>query len=348
MYTRREALRTFSAGAGIGLAGIGGLSQLHRPAWAADHTVSMNLLGYVLAIHVPATAAVMEVLPSMKGYTAPKINRMEHIRTLTQSLIAGDADFGETDYLSTMRAVQSGADLVIIGNYYVNTSLVLTVNADKIKTMEDLLKPDVRIAVNGKGDGTHVSWAGALVDKGLDPRKVQVVEIGGSGSRMRALLSGKIDGCPMHFDQAAGAMKQGNFKVLIEPWKVYNPWLNEPWVTSSATLKKPGKERAAVDLMKATIIAFRKANSDFDWYLDKYRKYATIKNAKEAPASEIRPIWEELRGPVKAWPNDMNFKIENAERLLPVYQKTGVVDGPVDFKKFITTKYVDQALSELG
>jgi NitT/TauT family transport system substrate-binding protein len=347
MYTRRQALQTFSAGAaGIGLAGVA--APLLRPAWAADQTLSLNLLGYALAIHVPATAGILEILPSMKGYTAPKINRMEQIRTLTQSLIAGDADFGETDYISTMRAVQSGADLVIIGNFYVNTSLVLTVNADKVKTIEDLLKPGIRIAVNGKGDGTHVSWAGALVEKGLDPSKVQVVEIGGSGSRTRALLSGKIDGCPMHFDQAESVMKQGNYKVLVEPWKVYHPWLNEPWVTSSATLKKPGKERAAVDLMKATITAFRKANSDFDWYAAMYRKYATIKGAKEAPASQIRPIWEELKGAVKAWPDDMNFKIENAERLLPIYQKTGVVKGPIDFKKFMTTKYVDQALAELG
>lgn len=346
MYTRRNAIRTLSLGAG--LAGLGGMGLLPRAAWAAERTPNLNLLGYALAIHVPTTAAIHEILPSMDGYGPPKINRMEHIRTLTQSLVAGDADFGETDYLSTMRAIQAGADLVIVGSYYVNTSLVLTVNADKIQTVEDLLKPGVRIAVNGRGDGTHVSWAGALINEGLDPNRVEVVEVGGSGSRMRALLAGKVDGCPMHFDQAAGVMKHGNYKVLIEPWKVYDPWLNEAWVTSGETLKNPEKEEMAVALMKACITAFRKANSDFNWYAEMYRKYATIKSAKEAPDEEIRKVWEVLQGPAKAWPNDMNFNIANAERLLPVYQKTGVIEGSLDFKKFMNTKYVDQALSELG
>lgn len=348
MYTRRNAIRLVSMGVGAGLAGLGGLPMLSRSALAAERSLELNLLGYALAIHVPTTAALYEVLPSMAGYTEPTINRMEHIRLLTQSLIAGDALFGESDFLSAMRAIEAGAELRVIGNYYANTSLVLTVNADKIKSIEDLLKPGIRIGINGKGDGTHVPWAGALVAKGLDPDKVEVIEIGGSGSRMRALLAGRIDGCPIHIDQAARIKQEGNYVILVEPWKIYHPWLNEVWVTSADTLKKPDNERAAVDLLKACVTAFRRANNDFEWYAASYRKYATIKKAKDAPDEQIRAVWEVLRGPAEAWPADMNFSPANAERLRSVYLKTGALKGTVDFQEVMTTKYLDQALAELG
>ena len=58
--------------------------------------------------------------------------------------------------------------------------------------------------------------------------------------------------------------KQGNFKTLIEPWKEFQSWVNEVWVVRADWLNKPENERALVDFLKAQLLAFRKANSDFD------------------------------------------------------------------------------------
>ena len=91
------------------------------------------------------------------------------------------------------------------------------------------------------------------------------------------MLSNRIDAGNLHFDQVDAIAKQGNFKTLIEPWKEFQSWVNEVWVVRADWLNKPENERALVDFLKAQLMAFRKANSDFDWYLDRYRKYASLK-----------------------------------------------------------------------
>ena len=80
-------------------------------------------------------------------------------------------------------------------------------------------------------------------------------------------------------------MGKGNFQVLIEPWKEFTGWTNEVWVVRSDWLKKPENERALIDFLKANLIAFRRANTDFDWYLDSFRKYVTLKDADKMPAA---------------------------------------------------------------
>ena len=113
-------------------------------------------------------------------------------------------------------------------------------------------------------------------------------------------------------------------------------------------LAKPENRRAAVDVLKATLTGFRRAGDDLDWFTDKYRKFASFKNAKDATADELRPLWETLRGPMNAWPRDMGFNLANFEAVLPAYKASGAIAGSVDLDAVIQTQYVAQALDELG
>ena len=169
--------------------------------------------------------------------------RLDQIRTLTQTLIAGAAELGETDSITVMSAVEQGADLKIVGLWYMHTSLVFLVNADKVREFKDLEKPDNIVAINGKGDITHVMLLGPLIKRGVDVKKLNIVEIGGSGARMQALQSGRVAAVPVHFDQAAEVAKKGNFKILLEPWKEYGAWINEIWACQRRWLKKKENER---------------------------------------------------------------------------------------------------------
>lgn len=340
MQSRRAILQ--------GLAAAGGLGLLSPTAALAKQSLSFARMGFTLAIHIPSVAAIREILPSLYGYGPSDVTGIDHIQTITETMVSGSMDFGDADFLSTVKAVQSGGDLVILGNVYCNTDLVLTVNTKKITDIKDLFKPGVVVAVNGPVDGTFVSWAGALLQEHLDPAKLNTVEVGGSGARMLALRSGRVDATAIHVDQAKALEKLGGFKVLIEPWKVFHPWMNEVWVTQPHRLEKPEYQKAAVNLLKATLIAFRKANSDFDWYAKRYRRYATIHGARTASDETIRSVWETLRGPVGAWPSDMNFSVANAQRLLPALQGTGAVKGNIDFAKFMLPQYLHQALTQLS
>lgn len=343
--SRREALTALGGVA----AGLAGWPATGRGAAAqGGRVLGVNLLGYSLGIHIPAVAAVRDLLPAMPGYAPPRIVRLDQIRTLTQTLIAGAAEVGETDPITVLSAVEAGADLKIIGYFYLNTSLVFVANAERVREFRDLERPDVTVAVNGKGDVTHVMLAGPLLRRGVDLRRVNVIEIGGSGARMRALLAKRVDAVPMHFDQAAQVAAQGNFRVLLEPWKEYRAWINEVWAVNGAWLRRPENQRAAVDLLKATLTAFRRANADLGWYVEHYRKHATLPKAAEATPEQLRPLWEGLAREVRAWPASMDLQVDHLRELIPVYQAAGAVAGTAKPEQVVEPSFVERALRELG
>ena len=203
MLTRRDALKAAAAA---------GLSPF-APAFAqGKRPLKVNLLGFALGIHVPTTAALLDIMPGM-GYE-PATQRLDQIRTLTQTLIAGAAELGETDSITVMSAVEQGADLKIVGLWYMHTSLVFLANADKVREFKDLEKPDNIVAINGKGDITHVMLLGPLIKRGVDVKKLNLVEIGGSGARMQALQSGRVPGGARAFRPGRG---DGEERQLQDP-----------------------------------------------------------------------------------------------------------------------------------
>lgn len=339
--TRRDTLKLLSAAGGAYAAGGLGLSALAQD----KPELTFQLLGYCLSIHVPAVAAVNEGMAEL-GYPKPGTDRMESMQMLTQALVAKSANFGDADVVSALRAAEAGADLRITGLVYNNTSQVLVVNADKIQDFSDFENSENVLALNSKGDFIYVMLSGIMAKKGIDIDKVTFVEVGGSGSRMRALLAGRVAAVPVHFDQAAKIVEQGNFKVLARPGELFNPWLSEVWLSNAGWLAD--NRRAAVDLQKATITSFRRANSDLAYFAEMYRKFATAKGAKEATDEELRPVWSELVNEIQAWPNDGGFKTEYVKQLVPVYEDAGALEGSVDVGKIVDTRYVDQALQELG
>jgi NitT/TauT family transport system substrate-binding protein len=205
------------------------------------------------------------------------------------------------------------------------------------------------VAVNSKGDFTHVLLVGPLLKRGVDLSKVTVVEIGGSGARMRALLAGRVDAVPVHFDQAFDLAKQGNYPVLLEPAKEYRAWFGEVYFATTEWLKKAENGRAAVDVLKATLMAFRRASKDFAWFAEQYRKHSTVQDAAKTPDETIRPVWEILVRQVNAFPGGMeSFTVENFKDLIPVYKAADALQGTVNVEKAIDRTYLDQALKELG
>jgi NitT/TauT family transport system substrate-binding protein len=213
--------------------------------------------------------------------------------------------------------------------------------------VNDLAKPETRVAISARGEIVHVMLVEPLLKRNLEFDSMTVIEMPGSGARVSALLSDRIDAGNVHFDQVAAIADQGNFQVLIEPWKEFAGWTNEVWVVRSEWLQDPDNERALVDVLKSTLMAFRRAN-DFDWYLERYRKYATLKGAPEETAEHLRPIWERLQGEIGAWPEDMNFTVAEFESLVPAYKAAGAIRGTVPIEDIVEPKYLQQALAELG
>lgn len=343
--TRREWLR-FAAANSLGL--VGGLA-LPGTFAAAQQKRSLKLIiqGFSLAIHIPEVIAIREGLLEL-GYSETKIDRIESMQVITQSIVGRSAEAGDADVVSGIASTEAGADVRLIGLVYNSTSQVFVVNADKIKSYADFKDRSNAIALNSRGDFIYVLLSGVLGQHNIDINDTTIVEMGGSGSRMRALLGGRVSAVPVHFDQAEGIVKQGNYKVLIEPWKEYKHFLAEAWLVPGVWADDKDNQRAAVDLNKAMIRSFRRANADYEYFARGFRQYATVPKAAEVTDAVLKPIWEKLSKEIQAWPNDGGFKREYFEKLLPLYRKAGAVRGTPDLSKVIQTKYVEQALQELG
>lgn len=345
MISRRQLIR--GAALGTGLAALPFGLGTRNPAFAAPRALKINIPGNTLGVHVPYMAAMNDILPTL-GYPAPEWERVKKLQVITQSILSGSVDVAAGDAISTLRAVEAGANLKIIGNAFMHTSLVFVVNGDKIEKAEDLYRDDVTLAVNSKGDFTHVMVVGPMSRCGIDMDKVNVIKMGGSGTRMRALAAGKVDGVPLHFDQAADLAKQGNFRVMIEPAKEYESFLGEVWICSSDWLADTENREAAKALLKATVMAFRRTNQDLDWYTEMYRKHGTKKNMQTATTDEVAVVRKALGEDIGCWPDNMDHKLEVYQELLPVYQAAGAIKGTVDIADVVDTSLISEVLTELG
>jgi hypothetical protein len=59
-------------------------------------------------------------------------------------------------------------------------------------------------------------------------------------------------------------------------------------------------------------------------------------------------LWERLTREIKAWPTDMHYSLEAFREVLPAYKAAGAIQGTVKVEQVVETRYVTQALKELG
>lgn len=339
--TRREAMRLIGgAPLAAGAAGWPGAAR------AAD-SVKCVTVGFVLGIHSPPTMGLTEECPKL-GLQV-EIQRFQSLRVVLQTVIGGSSEIGVGEPIQLLSARQAGNDLVMFGNYYLHTSLVVAVNADRIQTWKDLEKPDVTVGINSQGDITQVMIIGGFLKNGGELAKVKWADVGGSGTRMRALLSNRVQATVVHFDQMPEIQKAGNYKVILVPHRDYDPWLNEMVFARADWLKNPANRAKAVTFMKGIIVASRRATADFAYFRNSFVKYATLKEKDTMPEAEMRALWKALGQDIGVWPANNAFRVANLEKLLPYYRAAKAIeDKPVDLAAATDLGIVAQALKELG
>lgn len=338
----------FLAGAGALLPALLGLGPTACAPAPNGRVLRTNIVSNTLGIHVPYVRALSELLPATPGYAPVRLQRVSKLETITQAMLTGSAEIGTGDALSSLRAIRAGADLRIIGNCFMNTSLVFVANKDRAPTDRDLLKRDITIAVNSENDATHVMLTGPLLRRGIDIRQANVISMGGSGARLRALLSNRIDAAPVHADQAGALVSTGRFRILIEPWREFPNYLGEVWLVSGAWLREPANRRAAVDLLKAVVTAFRDANDNPESYAQAYRAYGTEISMRTRSFQEIDTYRQKLSREVRAWPRDTGHSKDVYRELIPQYVSFGALKSAGNIMDSIDTDCLAQALDELG
>jgi NitT/TauT family transport system substrate-binding protein len=144
---------------------------------------------------------------------------------LSQALIAGTFDVSFSQGSEAMIAKLRGADVrivAVIANRFNHVYLA----APSITSIKQL--KGKKVAVSRFGSGSHFQTNLALKEGGLDPEKdVTVLQIGNSGARITAILSGVVDGTIMAADFVPKAKREG-FNVLADlaDTKIEYPFLS--------------------------------------------------------------------------------------------------------------------------
>lgn len=150
---------------------------------------------------------------------------------LSQALIAGTFDLSFSQGSEAMVAKLRGADVriaAVIANHFNHVYLT----APSITSFKQL--KGKKVAVSRFGSGSHFQSNLALKEGGLDPEKdVTVLQIGNSGARITAILSGVVDGTIMAADFVPRAKREG-FNVLADlaDTKIDYPFLSLNFVGS--------------------------------------------------------------------------------------------------------------------
>jgi NitT/TauT family transport system substrate-binding protein len=340
--TRRNAL------AAVGLAAFTTPFGTRVTFGSSKRTLKVMSNANVAGIHVPGNVACREILQQIGDYAPVDLTRMEKQSNITQILVGGGPDIVDADTPSIAAAVNAGADLKIVGQFYASVDLVFTADADKVAKLEDLTKPDVVVGINTPGDTVHAVLLGVLMKRGIDVSKVNIVALGGSSARMRALLAHRVHLVPIHADQAGSIAREGNYQILIRPWKEYDFWSNEVWAVNGKWLQDPANQRVVVDVMEAQLRANRSATTDFAWFAAMFRKYSNDRDAAHWPDERVHEEWSLLAQEIKAWPEPMPLDLAAFNTMIPIYQKAGIVSPGASFDRIIEPRYLAEAQKRLG
>jgi NitT/TauT family transport system substrate-binding protein len=132
---------------------------------------------------------------------------------LSQALIAGTFDLSFSQGSEAMLAKLRGADVrivAVVANRFNHVYLA----APTITSFKQL--KGKKVAVSRFGSGSHFQTNLALKEGGLDAeRDVTILQIGNSGARITAILSGVVDGTIMAADFVPRAKREG-FNVLAD------------------------------------------------------------------------------------------------------------------------------------
>ncbi len=107
---------------------------------------------------------------------------------MVTGLLSNELEYGHT--VGYMTAVEKGGDIKMIGYSKPRLSFVLYVRKD-INKLEELVGKSFGTAAPGAL--THVITVALLEQHGIDPAKVEMVNIGSSPSIFKAIVAGKVD-----------------------------------------------------------------------------------------------------------------------------------------------------------
>jgi len=170
-----------------------------------------------------------------------------------RALLARSVDVSDVETALILGAVGNGADLRIFGTHALGLHFALYAKKD-IKNLQGLAGHT--FGISGIGGLPHVVILALLDRQGLDPNRVQMLTVGGTGARLKSLAAGKIDATLGEFSPTIEAAPDlHRLMIVSQELPLYMAQGLATW-SDTLTAKRDAFERWQRGLVKATRWAY--------------------------------------------------------------------------------------------
>ena len=228
-----------------------------------------------IALFWPGMVAQKQKFYEREGFEVEQ-NFVGTVGGIVQQVIAGSLDFGFTTAETALRAVDKGADIVIIGETVIKWPYSIMVQKD-IRTAADLRGKKVMLPTPRQGFA--MIWYRWLKEQGIDPKSMDDVFDGATPNRYAALVNGAVAATTVSQPHDFMAQQAG-YRQLVDFALTKQDYSFVVIVTTRKMLKEQP------DTVRAFLRAVAKAT---DWWYDPANKEAAITGLQEYSKAE-RPI----------------------------------------------------------
>jgi NitT/TauT family transport system substrate-binding protein len=206
----------------------------------------------------------LEVTPQFIGGSSP----------ITQAMSTGEFDIGIGNGAVAALNRLNGGDILIIGLHAPAFSID-SWSRPEIRTIADLRGKT--IGVTRFGSSTHFAAIAMLASVGMQPSDAVVVQTGGVGESLAALLSLQIDDVMLAPPQSFEAGRAGFHQVaVLSQLGEYGLFPETGIIAREAVLREPARHDAAVRFLRAFAEALTLARTDPELSKQAYRKYTQV------------------------------------------------------------------------
>jgi NitT/TauT family transport system substrate-binding protein len=249
-----------------------------------------------------------------------------------QTVVSGSALIANNSVSDILNAIAAGAPLKI-----------LTVNIDRFQHLF-VARPGINSPKDMKGKKVAVSRYGAFSDIetrflirqwGMDPeRDVQVLQIGNSAARSAALISGGVDGAVVTPAFVPVARNAG-LNVIFDLSTIKTRFANIGLMAQEKLIREQPRlvKGAVAGLVYG--IKFWKTNPE--------AAKAYLKQIHKVSAADLDSIYEDGSKNVRSEPTPDLDGIQTAWESIPDLKAR----GPVDFRKFVEPRFIEEVLREM-
>ena len=263
-----------------------------------------------------------------------EINHFESGSINMKALLARAVDVSDVETGLILGAAVGGADLRVIGTHSQRLHFALYAK-NEIKNLKDLYGRN--FGISGIGGLPHLVILALMDQQGLDPSKINMLTVGGTGARLTALAAGKIDATLGEYSPVIEAQPGISRLMVVSPeLPLYMAQGVVVWADVLAS-KRDALERMQRGLVNATRWAYDNKNE----LIEVARKHLPLS------AEEMSRVYD-FYTLARVWA--INGELDPA--LLVYMQELGIKTktqgGSADLNKLVVLDLVKRTAGALG